>query len=918
MKKKNKIRIPRFFKGKQYDIMGEFAQDKYKNYPNIDTIEKYTHIGSQRNNVPEEQYNKALEDLNNDTEQLLSRINNTVKKGNAQKDNVTTNRTKRKPVIEIEQPYIDNKQTDIQRVMNDKNMGDGSDIVKKGNMLYRTIDNDGNPRYYNREGYELTPIMTPNDQIRLLQGELDPISLTYRDAFGNIYSHHKQQELPTQQEFNDTQSRLKPSGDDDYYQYFGANPLENAKSNISREWNDLRHGRGLTHSLLSSFAPMSGYATGTLVLNDLTSNNGIAKTINLINDNIDKNAPINAYGAALTSGVGDALQIGILPFAYNKAFRAIGNKRLPGDAAFRRGWYNQTPLDMIVDQNGNISSSGVNRTLRNIAWREGLGESQNHVRYKNVDKMTYNPSAYTPEGEKYIGTTKATSGYETENQSTFRHMANAAKTAQELPVASGSTRQNQVASALFHDMGERYDRADHAKLGAKIIDKYIADFDPEIYHNVKNHMDNVLFNTPSVQALHAADVISGGNSSEIMRKNNTLWYIPEGDVSQYTNLGKNNLSNSEEIRRANVFFKEVGLETIPENATVEQARSIFEKNMSRYRTVARGVNINKPKMSWVKDWKNVDYDTKKQRIKDTKRYVQGVIQTALNGQVPTEENVAKTLVERTPLVKSPMNTRGETAAKENFGQSDLSTVYTSNSEEVASHYASGEGTAYPMSVEIKIPKKGNGTFSDELLSNNFQVSSVNSTKRGTDFDRTGRTNLFSNYEVPYMVRTGRTLRTDANAFLQSEQGSSFLKEQQELIHDMEQRLKSNNLKDNQIDYLNRTISQLKNPWSAAGTKESYTANDFWSRVYDAIMKKHEVRPQGMTIEGKTNPTFVTTEGVKRPSATLFDENQHFIYVGKNNQKFTQPNKTKKLNEKTSSKRNVSHKGRRSENLTPNM
>jgi len=91
------------------------------------------------------------------------------------------------------------------------------------------------------------------------------------------------------------------------------------------------------------------------------------------------------------------------------------------------------------------------------------------------------------------------------------HVLAVADSAKSFPVPHGSTKQEQVFTAVMHDIGHMVDaNADrHGAIGAQIIKQVFPQASPQSIEAIKMHMSRTKFTSPLQQALHAADVDDG-------------------------------------------------------------------------------------------------------------------------------------------------------------------------------------------------------------------------------------------------------------------------------------------------------------------------------------------------------------------------------------------------------------------------
>jgi putative nucleotidyltransferase with HDIG domain len=71
----------------------------------------------------------------------------------------------------------------------------------------------------------------------------------------------------------------------------------------------------------------------------------------------------------------------------------------------------------------------------------------------------------------------------------YQHIKDVVKSAQEIPVPEGYTRQELVQAALFHDIGKVFERGrSHDKVSAEMLDDLGINVSDNVKHSVKHHM----------------------------------------------------------------------------------------------------------------------------------------------------------------------------------------------------------------------------------------------------------------------------------------------------------------------------------------------------------------------------------------------------------------------------------------------
>ena len=165
------------------------------------------------------------------------------------------------------------------------------------------------------------------------------------------------------------------------------------------------------------------------------------------------------------------------------------------------------------------------------------------------------------------------------------HIEAVVKSAQEYPLPEGVSRQDFVASALYHDLGKVLNpTSSHGGTSNYIVDLMGWPTNKAIQGAVNNHMQpQSFFSSDSnlAQGLHAADVGRGRSFHDLLEQYSHLEY-PTKTTGEPT-LTKH-LQGDEAIR----MFKEYGGEPLPENSKIgEQLRKYVPEARERYGIVNR-------------------------------------------------------------------------------------------------------------------------------------------------------------------------------------------------------------------------------------------------------------------------------------------------------------------------------------------
>lgn len=387
----------------------------------------------------------------------------------------------------------------------------------------------------------------------------------------------------------------------------------------------------------------------------------------------------------------------------------------------------------IVSKSGDINTKNVTQILRQIANDVGdiKSNSQHHRRKDGL-------------------------------QTTLRHLWESAKTAKSAPIPRGSTKQEQVFSALSHDIGELYGRQNHQNKSISILDKYIDNVPDNVRNAVMMHMDNnVPFLSDNVKALRAADVGSGLHYDQLIKNEPYLGYISEEPM---TNFGKNNTMSVREVlkNKINPYFDSINLQRIPLDATEQEARQMIRDNMRIYRTVGRGLSLPK----YDNRWEDINRINNENSIR--------LAQQATGKQDVSVDDIYNAMVTHAALADTKHGKAGfdkfmdalHISTKEDSHQP----IYTSNTKKVLAGY-SGNSNLFSdagraMLAEVPEVYDENMSLADIVLANEWPLYSPYTNWLHDQY----------NYFTPYRLVTGRSLNQDIKKFLDSEEGIQYKNE----------------------------------------------------------------------------------------------------------------------------------------------
>ena len=327
-----------------------------------------------------------------------------------------------------------------------------------------------------------------------------------------------------------------------------------------------------------------------------------------------------------------------------------------------------------------------------------------------------------PEGESYK--TIFNRGPQGQGRTNLaKHTKGVVETAQQIPVPLGYTRQDLVQSALFHDIGKVYDRAQgaHEGISADMLAEAmnskngimpIQRINDTVLDAIRNHSDlkHMVDLSPLTQALHLADVARGLNYDQSALIYPQLLTYPR----KFPKFNFPELPLRDELKTViNPWLKIYGYEPIKLNSTRKQAEQQLEDRISQHN-------------SWV-------------------RSVRGA----------KDEAQARDWVEHIPYDEIGGRRGFESYVKGMYGVGNkYDASYMSTSSNIASDRGNDNGR---FVVELPRTKESltSPSLSERLLAGDFEMY---------DSKKVGRNDIpigsFSMLEGPYRLQTGRSLLSD--------------------------------------------------------------------------------------------------------------------------------------------------------------
>lgn len=238
-----------------------------------------------------------------------------------------------------------------------------------------------------------------------------------------------------------------------------------------------------------------------------------------------------------------------------------------------------------------LSPSYIARENSQIVNKDGSVNMRNLARARRQLRKAY-PDANDP--KKIFNTDFLTGSPTNLNQ----HIRSVVKTAQDIPVPLGYTRQDLVQAALGHDIGKVIDarQGQHEQISADMLINAmrqngiigVQDIKPDVIQSIAEHGlgDQAMDLDPLTKALHVADVTRGANYDQAAIHAGYLFNYPR----EYPKWNFQNKSLHDElVQNINPVLKRYGYETINPNSTLQEAQQALNSTIDNHRSFVRGV-----------------------------------------------------------------------------------------------------------------------------------------------------------------------------------------------------------------------------------------------------------------------------------------------------------------------------------------
>ena len=365
----------------------------------------------------------------------------------------------------------------------------------------------------------------------------------------------------------------------------------------------------------------------------------------------------------------------------------------------------------------------IARENSQIVNKDGSINMRNLVRARKQLRKTY-PNANDP--KKIFNTDFLTGSQTNLNQ----HIGSVVKTAQDIPVPLGYTRQDLVQAALGHDIGKVIDvsQGQHEKISADMLANAmkqngiigVQDIKPDVIQAIEKHGlgDQAMDLDPLTKALHVADVTRGANYDQAAIHAGYLFNYPR-EYPKW-NFQRKSL-HDELVQNINPVLKRYGYETINPNSTLQEAQDALNTAINEHRSFVRGVT-------------DTNYEP---------------AQSYMLTNEPTSSKLATG------------GRRGIYGYRKLYGipEKRYDGLYLSTNANFLDLYGNG-GIGGKVGL-VRIPQnevsKNSGSLSERLLAGDFDTYNSNKIHRGRSGNPQSSWTLFGE---PYRLQTGRSLRQD--------------------------------------------------------------------------------------------------------------------------------------------------------------
>lgn len=370
-----------------------------------------------------------------------------------------------------------------------------------------------------------------------------------------------------------------------------------------------------------------------------------------------------------------------------------------------------------------FNPSYIARKNSQVVNEDGSVNMRNLVRARKQLRQAY-PNADNP---KRIFNRDFLTGMSTNlNQ----HTRDVVKTAQDIPVPLGYTRQDLVQAALGHDIGKVIDarQGQHEQISADMLINAMRqngilgtqDIKPDVIQAIAEHGlgDRAMDLDPLTKALHVADVTRGSTYDQAAIHAGYLFNYPR----EYPKWNfQNKPLHDELVQNINPVLKRYGYDTINPNSTLQEAQDALDSVINEHRSFVRGVS-------------------------DTNR---APTQSYMLTNEPASSKIANG------------GRRGISGYRSFYGipQTEYDGLYLSTNASFLDLYGNGgiNGKVGLVRIPQNKVSKTSESLSERLLAGDFDIYNSNQLYRGRSGNPQSSWTLFGE---PYRLQTGRSLRQD--------------------------------------------------------------------------------------------------------------------------------------------------------------
>ena len=406
-----------------------------------------------------------------------------------------------------------------------------------------------------------------------------------------------------------------------------------------------------------------------------------------------------------------------LESGYKQPNKYTAQLRMPNEDAGLHEYATDTQLP------NELNPSYIARENSQIVNKDGSVNMRNLARARRQLRKAY-PDANDP--KKIFNTDFLTGSPTNLNQ----HIGSVVKTAQDIPVPLGYTRQDLVQAALGHDIGKVIDvrQGQHEQISADMLINAmrqngiigVQNIKPDVIQAIAEHGlgDRSMNLDPLTKALHVADVTRGANYDQAAIHAGYLFNYPR-EYPKW-NFQRKPL-HDELVQNINPVLKRYGYETINPNSTLQEAQDALNTTINEHRSFVRGVT-----------------DTK---YKPAQSYM---LTDAMDESAATNGG-----------------RRGISGYRGFYGipKTKYDGLYLSTNASFLDLYGNGgiNGKVGLVRIPQNEVSKNSESLSERLLAGDFDIYNSNQIYRGRSGNPQSSWTLFGE---PYRLQTGRSLRQD--------------------------------------------------------------------------------------------------------------------------------------------------------------